>query len=143
MVDSGLRVWCGGGVVAQFPSKVKWRQGVHRHGQRYMHRGTAEARTGAWVRVSVCVCDGIQEEEDSKGGIDGKERDTRGKCQDLSPCLVFIRAQEARAHTESSREAGWALGTADQEAQRCRGGFSYDTVSVLGCFEPVACLLSD
>lgn len=96
---------------------------------------------GACVRR---VCDGIQEEEDSKGGMDGKERDTRGKCQDLSPCLVFIRAQEARARTGSSKEPGWALGTPDQEAQRCRGGCSYTVlVSVLGCFEPVACLLSD
>lgn len=95
-------VWCGGGVVAQFPTKVKWRQGVHRHRQRYMHRGTAEARTGAWVRVSARVCVTESKRKKTRRG-DGKERDTRGKCQDLSPCLVFIRAQEARAHTESSR----------------------------------------
>lgn len=113
VVDCGLRVWCGGeGVVAQFPN-----QGKMAAGRAQTQRGTCtEARLRReQVRGCVCerVCDGIQEEEDSKGGMDGKERDTRGKCQDLSPCLVFIRAQEARAHTEtweSSKEPGghWA-----------------------------------
>lgn len=88
------------------------------------------------------MCDGIQEEEDSKGG-DGWER-ARHPWEMPRPVALsglYTGTRGTSTHGEQ-QGAGWALGTADQEAQRCRGGFSY-TVSVLGCFEPVACLLSD
>lgn len=109
--------------MAQFPNQGKMAAGrAQTQRGTCMHRGTAEARTGAWVRVcAVCVTES-KRKKTRRGRMDGKERDTRGKCQDLSPCLVFIRAQEARAHTESSKEPGGHWAPPDQEDQRCRGG---------------------
>lgn len=88
----------------------------------------------------ACVCDGIQEEEDSKGGWE-RARHPWEMPRPVALSGLYTGTRGTSTHGEQ-QGAGWALGTPDQEAQRCRGGFSY-TVSVLGCFEPVACLLSD
>lgn len=89
------------------------------------------------------MCDGIQEEEDLRGGWE-RARHPWEMPRPVA-CLVFIWAQEARAPGEQ-QGVGWALGTPTRErqareAQLCRGGFLHS--SWASCFEAVACLLSE
>lgn len=137
-----LRPVCGGGGLeggSWLSSRlVRLRQGVHgqTEGQaQALRQGSAEARTG--------VCDGIQEEEDLRGGWE-RARHPWEMPRPVA-CLVFIWAQEARAPGEQ-QGVGWALGTPTKEqqareAQRCRGRFLHSIWA--SCFEAVACLLSE
>lgn len=78
--------------------------------------------------------------EDLKEGM-GKSATPVGNAKTCRP-VWSLYGHKRHEHTRKAARSRVGTGHPDQGSPSLQGWLSY-TVSVLGCFEPVACLLSD